>query len=100
MQLSSSCQSQAKCVIWASFRHFVPVGERERWRALIVKLLVSTPLILIEYLLVSESAVTRNLSTFGGTNDFFLIALNADLLPQAWINSLYSLTEWEVRRRT
>lgn len=38
---------------------------------------------------------------FEGTDDFFFfIALNAELHPQAWINYLYSLTEWEGQPRS
>ena len=43
LRLSSSGQSQAKCVIWASCWHFVLVGERERererWRTLYCEVL-------------------------------------------------------------
>lgn len=36
----SSCESQAKCVIWATFWQFAPAGEREGWQTLNVNLLV------------------------------------------------------------
>ena len=46
LRLSSSCQSQAKWVIWASFWHFVLVGERERerWRILYCEVICSDSL--------------------------------------------------------
>ena len=44
VRLSSSCQSHSKCVIWTSFWHFALSGQRERWLALIERLLVSNSL--------------------------------------------------------